>query len=396
MKDKKKGLNRFALFGIVFLAGLCLIAIAVNVITNKTYLSQSTITDRLSEIDKARIAEVFHLRIVLGDQVLPGWAEAEIPVIAFNQNYIFLVGYQNPAAGWRKVHPNKFLGGPWEAVPEDEFFGETYYRQKLPSPGEHSENFTVQVGDRWVASLMSLDWMRSSLAHEIRSDLPDILKPLVPYGLVVNLLVPSSDRYITGVLHEAIHAYQGIRARPRLISAETASGKFSGQYPWITQSFQDDWQIELDILQDAMRASSQEETALLASAFLDQRMERRQKSALSADLIDYERQREWVEGIAMYGERMTPLIAAQSGTYQSLPEMQQDQEFRHYRDAQQKFDQEISQISRMAGDDGDGRFYYSGFAQAVILDRLAPGWKARLFEDHVWLEDLLAEALMEP
>jgi hypothetical protein len=29
-------------------------------------------------------------------------------------------------------------------------------------------------------------------------------------------------------------------------------------------------------------------------------------------------------------------------------------------------------MSRMANDEGGGRFYYSGMAQAVLLDRLSP------------------------
>jgi hypothetical protein len=47
----------------------------------------------------------------------------------------------------------------------------------------------------------------------------------------------------------------------------------------------------------------------------------------------------------------------------------------------------------MAGDEGDGRFYYSGMAQAFLLDQLMPGWKARAFDEGVWLDDLLAEAV---
>jgi len=31
-------------------------------------------------------------------------------------------------------------------------------------------------------------------------------------------------------------------------------------------------------------------------------------------------------------------------------------------------------------------------AQALLLDRLLPGWKSRAFEDDVWLENLLMEA----
>ncbi len=41
----------------------------------------------------------------------------------------------------------------------------------------------------------------------------------------------------------------------------------------------------------------------------------------------------------------------------------------------------------------DAPFYYSGFAQGVLLDRLMPDWKARLWSEDAWLEDLLAEAV---
>ena len=41
----------------------------------------------------------------------------------------------------------------------------------------------------------------------------------------------------------------------------------------------------------------------------------------------------------------------------------------------------------------DVRFYYSGMAQAFLLDRLMPGWKDRALSDDVWLEDLLADAV---
>lgn len=396
MNNQKKGLRKFVIFGMIFLVGLCLILVAVTVIANKMYSKHSSLVDRLNNTDKARIAEVFHLQLMLGDQVLPGLTGVEIPVIAFNEDYIFLVGCQNPATGWRKIHQDNQLGGPWEAVPGDDFFGQTYYRQKLPAPGVHSENFTVQVGDQWVASLMTLEWMKISLVGEIRGDLPELIQPFFPYGLAVNLLVPSSDTYITGVLHEAIHAFQGIQAPERLASAEKATRHFGGQYPFDSKSFQDAWQIELDILQDAIRTSSQEETVRLARSFLNQRTERRREAGLSDELIDYERHREWEEGIAKYGELLVYLLAAQPETYQPLPELSQDREFQYYRGARQKWFQEIDQISRMADDEGDGRFYYSGFAQAVLLDRLAPDWKERLFTDGVWLEDLLTEAVIEP
>ncbi len=47
----------------------------------------------------------------------------------------------------------------------------------------------------------------------------------------------------------------------------------------------------------------------------------------------------------------------------------------------------------MTGQEGETRFYYTGFAQGVLLDRLDPDWKSQAFEPGVWLEDLLRQAV---
>ena len=54
-----------------------------------------------------------------------------------------------------------------------------------------------------------------------------------------------------------------------------------------------------------------------------------------------------------------------------------DPGFKNYAGYQQHWSQEIGQIKREANESGDGRFYYSGLAQAAILDRLVPDWRTR-------------------
>ncbi len=44
-------------------------------------------------------------------------------------------------------------------------------------------------------------------------------------------------------------------------------------------------------------------------------------------------------------------------------------------------------------DDGDGRFYYTGMAQAIILDRLLPEWKTMAMNEDVFLENLIVIAI---
>jgi hypothetical protein len=205
--------------------------------------------------------------------------------------------------------------------------------------------------------------------------------------------MPGSDRWGTALLHEAAHAYQGMRAAERLDAAELAGQRNAGRYPFEDENFVDDWHTELNLLNEALRAQTSEESHELAEKFLAQRAARRELAGLPADLIDYERKREWVEGIGKYAEFSIYRLAATTPGYEPAVEVAGDTDFHDYKSYQQHWNNEVNQIRLMAGADGDGRFYYTGMAQAVLLDRLSPGWKDRLFDDDVWLEDLLAQAL---
>ena len=344
--------------------------------------------DHLTGVDKTRLAEVIRLRRSLGDTVAPGWSQADIPLILFNEQFVFLVGYPDPPAGWEKVPSGPRRGGPWEAVPGETFLGQPYYRQRLAATDQDPENFTVRIGDRYVASLMTLDWFKISLARQFRSDLPAPLKPVFPYPLAVSLLMSSSDQYMMSILHEAFHAFQGIQAPQKLAAAETGVPSLKERYP-----FTADWQSELDCLRDSLRAGSDSEARALALRFLDLRKTRRQSAGLAPDLVDYERRREWEEGLAKYAEITIYRLAATTPGYSPLPDLKEDVQFHGYRDYKQHWQSEVNQISLSGRQQGEIRFYYSGWAQSVLLDRLSPGWKARLFEEETWLEDLLAEAV---
>ena len=74
--------------------------------------------------------------------------------------------------------------------------------------------------------------------------------------------------------------------------------------------------------------------------------------------------------------------------------MQSDPDFKLYRGFTNRWNWELDQMKRMYDDEGDGRFYYSGMAQAYLLDRLSPDWKDRLFNDPTLnLEILLSQAV---
>jgi len=370
---------------------LCIAVLAVSALINRGLPTQSETVDRLSELDKARLAELLHLKESLGEQVWPGLGQADIPIILYNEAYAFLIeNPKQPPPGWTFVHSDQVHGGPWEPVPSDSFQGAVYYRSQLLAPNETPQAFTVQIGDRWAASMTTKNWTQIKLASMIRDELPPPLAAVFPYSLYTGVF--NSDWHISAVLHEAFHAYIGTVDLERLKGSEAATA-FEDDYPREDGGMQEDWQVELDLLAEALGATSDEQAANLAYEFLAQRENRRNRHQLDSSLVDYERQREWSEGLAKYIELEFWRQASENEAYEPLSSLAADPDFNSYTTFEKQWNQEVSQMKRMAGDDGDGRFYYSGMAQAVLLDRLMPGWKARAMQDGVFLEDLLSDTV---
>ncbi len=394
MKMQKKRAPRIILTIVLSLVGLCLFLTASSATINALQPELPVDLDHLSETEKVRLAEAFHLRQSLGDQVLPGFAQAEIPVVIYNGSYAFLIGLKDPAEGWTVVPSGKHLGAAWEVTPGDDFDGQPYYRQKLPAGGETPEGFTVRVGDAWAASLGTLDYLWAWGENDFKEQLPAWLQPIAPVRLFIrNLLLSGSDVYATLLLHESVHAYQGMQAEQKLEAAETIYAGYRSTYPYEDQNFRTGWQAELETLNAALKTGEDAEAMKLAREFLQQRADRREAAGLTGTLIQIEQLKEWEEGIAKYSELTAYRLAGGQDNYQPLAGIVQDSEFNAYRGGQKKWDGEIQQILREANADEDGRFYYTGFAQAVLLDRFAPGWQSRLFDEGVTLEGLLAEAV---
>ena len=383
-------------FSIGCLLSACGLAVGLSSLSNILLPSRSPVTDRLGDLGKARLAEAFHLRRDLGNTLWPGWGEADIPMIVYNEEYAFLVGYPNPPAGWKKIPTQDAQGGPWEAVPNDTYGDQTYYRQRLPNQSITPQAFAVLVGDRWVSSMPSREWMEVDLGNSFRKGFPPIFQPVFPYRLAARLFLSAAggkDMYICALLHESFHAYQGLHVPARLSAAETVFNQNKNRYPSESGMFRVDWQAELNILADAVQAKSDPEAAELVRQFLDHRRKRRAAADLDALLIDLEREKEWEEGLAKYTELAIWRLAASTEGYSPLPAMAGDPGFLEYSNFDQIWSQQVTQIRNMAGDEGDTRFYYTGLAQAILLDRLAPDWRTKILTEAAALEDLLKDAL---
>lgn len=147
-----KGFRKFIVLTFLGLISVCILAMVASAVSNLNLPEHSLVTEHLSEFDKIRLEEMLHLRQAVGNDVWPGWGDADVPTVLYNEEYAFLVGYSEPPSGWVNVSSNQKLGGPWEVVPDDVFSDQIYYRQLLPGSDVTPQAFTMLIGDRWVSS----------------------------------------------------------------------------------------------------------------------------------------------------------------------------------------------------------------------------------------------------
>jgi hypothetical protein len=267
----------------------------------------------------------------------------------------------------------------------------TYFSQPVQNAEHAIGAFTVQIGGTWAGCLPTYEWYQASFFNGLRSQFPSVIQDIFPFALARPILLGGNDRYITSLLHEAFHAFQATQAPERLTAAERVHG-LGDDYPWTDAPSEKAWQAEADALYKAVQSGSQGDLVSATRLFLDLRNERRAATSLSATLVDYERQREWLEGLAKYAELSIGYTAALEAPYRPLAVAATAADFRGYGDLEQFYHLQVSQVGSLLTYTNEVRFYYSGMAQALLLDRLAPGWKEKAFKD-AYLEDLLAEAV---
>ncbi|MGD8455475.1 MAG: hypothetical protein PVF83_03745 [Anaerolineales bacterium] len=363
--------RKVVLFSVIGILSLCILAAGISALSNLGLPEKPESRDTFSFIDKARLAETLHLKEALGEEVWPGWGQMEIPVMLWTEETSFLFGFPVQPTGW-------------ETVTGDTFNEQAYYKLET----EDHNNFAILVDDRWTAS-MGTKWETDHfLVSQFQEMLPSPIDKIIPY----RIFIQPSEVQMTGVLHETFHVYQAISAPDKLEKAEERYGT-EEEYWEADEYMGDDWREEIALLIKALDAETDDELTELTAQFLEQRQTRRETHGMKGDLIEFERLLEWEEGLAKYVEIAIWKQAFSSSQYNAIPDITQDPDFKGYETFEKRWQQEIATMKNQAAHKGDVRFYYTGMAQAFLLDRLIPGWKNRIMADHVWLDDLLIEAV---
>jgi hypothetical protein len=151
------------------------------------------------------------------------------------------------------------------------------------------------------------------------------------------------------------------------------------------------WREEMQVLVQAASAPDDAQALSLARRFLELRADRRR--GLADEQVRLEKVREWEEGLAKYAELDLALRAATDEGYVPVEGLRQDPDFGGYAGREAFWQEQLKEAQNTTGVKGDTRFYYSGNALGILLDRLAPGWKLRAVPGGEFLDELVQEAV---
>ncbi|PWN06531.1 hypothetical protein [Rhodohalobacter mucosus] len=392
--EKLKKTVRIILKGFFWIAMVMLFLLTVSALYNQTLRSSSSVTQRLTEPQKAYIAEYFNLQDKVIKEFWPDLEETRIPVIVYNEEFAFLVGLETPEAGWIRVPSGLHRGNEWIEMDGDHFQGNTYYYQSLPDPDTTPENFTVKVGSVWVSTLQTREFAEVSFYSGFKKELPPLIRQVFPYKLFWNLVMGEAESYLAALIHEAFHAHQGMLSNKKFSRAESITEQ-SDHYPWDNDENKVGWESEVDILLKAYESDSDAEIKGYISEYIYQREERRKAADLSDEQIEYEKNREWLEGLAKYTELKIGMVADELPSYEPVEEIAHLSDFRNYSNRESYLRNQLQETERAINRRGDNRFYYTGMLQAIMLDRVYPDWKRKIFNDGIFPEDLLREVVLE-
>jgi len=387
-----KSAFRGFLKGLKWLVVLVIVLMAASAIYNTTLSSSSSVTEKLTTPQKAYIAEYFNLQEEVMSHIWPSFYGVTIPVIVYNEEYAFLVGMDNPEPGWYKMPSHEYRGDEWKVVENDDFIGDQYYRQHLPDPAVTPENFTVKVDSTWVSTMQTREFAEVSFYNGFKNDLPPGINLIFPYKIFWNLIMGEAESYTSGLIHEAFHGYQGVTSLEKFSKAEFYAGK-SNEYPWYMEKNSAGWRNEADLLMKAYESDNDMDARQFIREYLNVRDERRREADLSEEMIEYEKNREWLEGLAKYTELKIGLVADESSGYEPVTEIKKLGDFNNYSERDKYFRNQLSEVPRAAVRSGESRFYYGGMLQAMLLDRAAPEWKSKIFDKDIFLEDLLRNSI---
>jgi hypothetical protein len=345
--------------------------------------TEPPVTLRVNPLLIAEAGEVWGIIGSSHNPIWPGWDASSTPLLFYlpgEQDVLInhphppegFVPYEGPVGvqGWRILVKNGATIVEWDG-----------------------QNTSMDVGG--IRTLVVADTL-SNLRNQI-SALLEEARPAAEkvQGLRFSALTVNPYDELATIAHEAFHVFQDRQAPDK-----GANEMLLFYYPVLSVQNNVGFALEGSALAEALRAADAAAFRRAAVRWLAVRKDRR--SSLPPNAVEYEDGTEFKEGLAKYTEyRLFQVLEGRSPG----PVISWAQGFAGFADLAPQREKLIQAMSwNMSGEvnvnnDPYGtaplrfRLYYSGMAIGVLLDRLDPGWKTRIFSPDASLTSLAQEAL---
>jgi len=313
----------------------------------------------------------------------PGFKLQEIPVLFYRP------GVQEVLLNFPHK-PDSFKELEYNTLPEE--MDKAFYRNNKTLIPYDDQNTSIEI--EGVQVLVVADpWSR--LRSQIRSQYTNDNMDSFNQWLQEWKFIPDPYSEIQLILHEAFHVFQA-----KMAAHKYANELIASDYPVLNPVNNALYELESKILADILRANDPKHKRSKLLQFVSVRDYR--QSLLEPDIVEYENLNEYYEGTAKYME--LKLFSDTSYLFPE-PETRKLNGFKgHGTHLHMLFEEEIEEMLKISSG-SDNRFgnqyssgimrlrlYAIGACQAIILDEYYPNWKNEIFNDSIYLFDLLKTA----
>lgn len=329
------------------------------------------------------VKECRNITKILGAKLYPDWHFEQTPILFYRPGVQeILINFPHQPKGYQILKGSHLLGN------ETVYFrnGETIFAEDDQNTTTKIEGIEVLVvADTFSRMRNQLQFVAGSPDQKFKDD----------WFKDWNF-IPSPYDEMQMILHESFHVYQNTKA-PNKNADEGAIAR----YPVLEPINNALYVLEGNIIKDALLTTDKNLRREKIKEFVAVRNFR--QARLEKDLVEYENLNEFKEGLAKYveykflqdGENINP-----------INEMWYRNGFRGYKGELSKLFEKVVQnmVKIIAVDDdrfgnkyGSGplrfKLYDLGAAQALMLEDVMPTWKNTIFNDKIYLSDLLKQSL---
>ncbi len=313
--------------------------------------------------------------------VWPGWNAADTPLLFYLPNVQeVLINHRRPPPGFVAFNDSPGFDGC-----------DVFVRDGATTFSIDGQNTSIRI--QGISTLVVADTL-SNRRLNVESLLEAARSGRSAESSYEGLSTSPYDQ-MAMIAHEAFHVHQDHHA-PQKRGNELALLK----YPVLSVENNVGFALEAEALFRGLLSEDESAPTRAAAQWLAARRDRRR--TLSEESIAYEDGTEFNEGLAKYVEFR---LLQELGNYSEVDGLKWAQGYHGLEDLSAERLRLVQSMRRfMRGDavvnnDPYGtaparmRLYWSGMGAAVLLDRLNPTWRERMFEDKTTLTSLMEEAL---